>query len=129
MRYWHKTSVLAVTLLSSLIATTAAKGEQVDAKLNQGHIWGTVTVHKDVVSWDLQIRDTKPNDKGVNGKIVLDREVNLDSIDYRSNETSGGKVLKWKDQKGKKENGPIRGARLHLCEEGDCREVAYIPER
>jgi hypothetical protein len=129
MRYWHKTSVLAVTLLSSLIATTGAKGEQVDAKLNQGHIWGTVTVHKDVVSWDLQIRDTRPNDKGLNGLLVLDRKFDQDATRYGSRRTSGGKVLRWKGVKGDKEGKDIRGARLHLCEGGDCREVAYIPER
>jgi hypothetical protein len=59
MHRLHKTGLL-VAMLALGITITPAKAEDVNAKLNQGRIWGTVTVYKDVVSWDLQIRDTKP---------------------------------------------------------------------
>jgi uncharacterized protein YdbL (DUF1318 family) len=66
MHRLHKTGLL-VAMLALGITITSAKAEDVNAKLNQGRIWGTVTVYKDVVSWDLQIRDTNPNDEGVRG--------------------------------------------------------------
>jgi hypothetical protein len=69
MHRLHKTGLL-VAMLALGITITSAKAEEVNAKLNQGRIWDTVTVHKDVVSWDLQNRDTKPNDEGVQGLIV-----------------------------------------------------------
>ena len=69
MHRLHKTGLL-VAMLALSITITSAKAEDVNVNLNQGRIWGTVTVHKDVVSWDLQSRDTKPNDEGIQDLIV-----------------------------------------------------------
>jgi hypothetical protein len=55
-----------VAMLAIGLATvTPVKAEHVDAKLNYGHIWGDVTVHKDVVDWKLNLRDTKPNNRSL----------------------------------------------------------------
>ena len=122
----QKTGFLVAMLAIGLATAAPVKAERVDTKLNYGHIWGEVTVHKDVVDWKLNLRDTKPNDKGVFGVIYIDLN-NKPDPDFTGGFTSGGQVRKWNDKK--RGYFPVRGARLELCEEGQCREVAYIPEK
>ena len=96
-----KTGLLAAMLAIGILTVTSVQDEHVDATLNNGHVWGTVTInedYKDETKWNLKVHDMKANNRGVWARIVIDKEGALDA-QYDSGITVGGKDLPWVDKK------------------------------
>jgi hypothetical protein len=138
--------ISAVMLLGGIVLTQGVPAGQnaraprrsfnVNAKGNNGLVKGTISFHntprpnKVTTSWNLALRDTKPNDRGVYIRLWFDLPAAQD--DWRQSPgTSGGKVRQYS---GTFKDWNTRSVRIEVCEgrgvlPDKCSTVATVRNR
>jgi hypothetical protein len=107
--------IVAICSVESMFLTAPANAGSVDRCGNSGVAScarGSVTVHKDVTSWDLTVKDSGDDKNCAYAKMIIDRNNREDVISRSPNACGKDKEVKFT---GNTQNSGTRGARVEVC--------------